>query len=306
MLDQSLSMADPVPGGTKWTQITQSLSAFIDQAPATNFSLGLQYFGLPAKASPNSTTGFVDSCNVDDYARPEVEIGPPTAESRKALKDSMALHWPGSNTPTEPALRGALAYAKSWATDHPEAVTAIVLATDGEPYGCSSSTEGTAAAAAEGASGSPPVFTYVIGVGAGLASLAPIAEKGGTRAPILVDDSTDLRGGFNGALDHVRGAEALPCRYEIPHPDDGQKLDFSLVNVTFTPGSGAEMGRRLTLLRVVDSSVCDRAAGWYYDRADEPTEIRLCPTLCSEVNSQAHESRVDILVGCQTQQSEVR
>jgi hypothetical protein len=305
MLDQSLSMAEPLPGGTRWTQVTQALTSFFQNAAADNFALGLQYFGLPAAASPDTPSGFVDSCNPADYAHPEVEIDTLTDATRKSLKASIDAHWPSSNTPTGPALRGAIDHARSWATEHRGSVTAVVLATDGEPYGCGSSTELTAAIAADGVAGTPPIFTYVIGVGAGLSDLASIAEQGGTRQPILVDDSTDLRAGLSSALEHVRGAEVLPCHFEIPQPSAGDTLDFTRVNVNYTPGSGDQAGQRLTLLQVADEPSCSRAEGWYYDNPGQPTEIRLCPALCDEINAHAHDGSVNVVLGCQSRQAEV-
>src|SRR5262245_20350540 len=42
MLDQSGSMSDPVPGGTKWTAITAALNTFLQAPASAGISVGIQ------------------------------------------------------------------------------------------------------------------------------------------------------------------------------------------------------------------------------------------------------------------------
>jgi hypothetical protein len=39
--------------------------------------------------------------------------------------------------------------------------------------------------------------------------------------------------------------------------------------------------------------------GWYYDDADSPTKIILCPTACSAANA-TKNSKLEAVVGCKT------
>ena len=71
---------------------------------------------------------------------------------------------PGSNTPTEPALEGAIDYASAWAKAHPTHKVIVVFATDGLPMGCDSTVGGAAKIAAAGLAGAQSIATYVIGV----------------------------------------------------------------------------------------------------------------------------------------------
>src|ERR1700733_1537399 len=111
MLDQSRSMDDD----TKWTSVTGALKSFFAQPSAAGIGVGLQYFGL-------DSGGDGSSCTASDYATPEIEIGAlPGASS--SLSSSLDAHGPTSDTPTFPALQGAVDHAKSWASTPPGHVT---------------------------------------------------------------------------------------------------------------------------------------------------------------------------------------
>ena len=77
MLDQSASMMESVPGGTKWTAVTSALNAFINQPSLSGVGVGLQYFGVspmatgcPAKCTTTADCGthglcisFINKCS---------------------------------------------------------------------------------------------------------------------------------------------------------------------------------------------------------------------------------------------------
>ena len=67
-------------------------------------------------------------------------------------------------------------------------MTAVVLATDGEPTNCNPNrVETVAERAAEGLAQTPSIKTFVIGVGSELVTLNLIAQKGGTDKAIIVN-----------------------------------------------------------------------------------------------------------------------
>jgi hypothetical protein len=99
------------------------------------------------------------------------------------------------------------------------------------------------------------------------------------------------------ALNQIRGA-ALGCSYQIPDPGDAGVIDFTQVNVQYTPGSG---GPAQAIPQAPDQASCPpNADAWYYDNATAPTKILLCPYTCNRITPDS-SGQVDILLGCQTQ-----
>jgi hypothetical protein len=300
MVDQSFTMSDPVPsdpvpgGETKFSAVQSAMQSFFQSPQSAGMSAGLQFFGLPVAV----TGGLVnDSCSSSDYAKPNVEIGllPANAD---ALAASFQAHAPAGSTPTDPALEGAVEHAAAWATANPGHVPAVVLVSDGNPWGCSSSTASSAAIAAKAAAGStavPGVLTFAVGIGSNAAGLDLIAAGGGTGHAYYVDDSGALSDAFLAALESIR--VAAPCVYAIPEPDTGT-VDLAKVNVTY---DGSVIGQ------LAGARSCTAAGGWYYDPPDEPRTIDLCSSTCqaifqlSQSATSASANGVDIALGCQTQ-----
>ncbi|MFT3698594.1 MAG: vWA domain-containing protein [Kofleriaceae bacterium] len=282
MLDQSGSMAD----SNKWTNVTAALDTFLSQSNLQGFSAGIGYFG-------NDTSGFgEDSCTASDYATPAVEIAALPGAST-ALKNSIAQHSPVSGTPTYAALGGAISHAKTWATAHPNDVTAIVFATDGVPEECDTNQTHINALASAAYAGTPKIATFVIGVGSELTSLNGLAAAGGTTAAFLVDTGGNTNQQFLDAMNAIRNSAA--CTYQIPLPTDGSMVDYQTVNVVVTPNGGSAT----TVPQVANQAACPATGdGWYYDNPAAPTTINLCATSCGSV--QTTGTNVDITLGCDT------
>lgn len=318
MLDQSGSMNDKLASGDrKWAAVTGAIRSFLAQPGMEGVSVGLQYFPLPDNRSCPSfqvclkdsdcTCGpcelFVcaggggDSCDPKVYAAADVEIDS-IASAASSIRDSIDRHGPGGDTPTSAALKGAIDHAQAWTSDPARAnhVVIVVLATDGQPTECDVSLANINGIAAAGASASPKIRTFVIGVGSSLANLNGIAESGGTTAAFVVDTAADVGAQFLEALNRIRGS-AVACSYTIPNPPDGQQVAFDHVNVRYTPGSGASS---VNLAQVRDSTACaGKSSAWYYDDRDQPKQILLCPNTCSTVESDANGG-VDVVLGCET------
>ena len=128
-----------------------------------------------------------DSCDAAAYAAPAAAIAalPGAAASITASIDAQT---PTGNTPTAPALTGAIQQASAWAKAHPDHRVITVLATDGIPTRCEpTDIDPVAAIAKAGAVAAPSISTFVIGVfgPADVAQNAPdklnlIAQQGGT------------------------------------------------------------------------------------------------------------------------------
>jgi hypothetical protein len=202
----------------------------------------------------------------------------------------MAAAMPMGDTPTRPAILGAIDYAKDVRDASPGTRTAIVLVTDGDPDICDSSVANVSLEVAKVASSIP---TYVIGVGQSLTSLDMIAQSGGTGAPTLVDvgDPAATKSQFLTALEKIRGL-VLSCDFALPSPPAGMALDFKSVNVLYTPSSAPAT-------QLLYDGACSTGVGWRYDDAQHPSKVELCPSSCDSVRHD-HSGRIDVVFGCAT------
>jgi hypothetical protein len=327
MLDQSGSMLqDAGNGQNKWQAVKKALTSFMMEKAAAGIGLGIQYFGLPdpnvagcpaipcsqegdcTAVNPGCTTcgpggvchsaynPDIDACDPVEYAWAEVPIAPLPGNGN-AILASLGMHAPGTNTPTAPALQGAIDYARAWKTAHAGHVAVVALATDGLPSECDMDQSHLNDIAAKGLSGMPSIPTYVIGVGPALSELDAIASAGGTKVAFHVDLDPNVEQAFLDAMNTIRGA-ALGCKYQIPPPPQGKALDFDLVNVDYTPGGG---GMKTTIPKVDSPAQCPASGdAWYYDDSASPTAIVLCDATCGVVSKDVMGGEVDIVLGCET------
>jgi hypothetical protein len=303
LMDQSGSMSDPVPGGvTKWDAVSSAIASFVKSASSAGVNMGIQYFGLPTSVVSNGAV--TEACDVSAYATPDVGLGA-LPRNGDAIVASLAAHAPLGTTPTQPALQGAIDYARSWATAHANQVPVIVLATDGEPYGCGSTVGGTQTVAAQGAASGSRVVTFVVGIGDQSTALDGIAQAGGTGQAFYVDTTGSVSDQFLAALAAVRGSPRLACTFSIPQPDAGT-LDLTKVNVTF--GAAGETAGRKIIRNVFSPDVCSTSsAEWYFEPSTAaPTSIQLCPATCDAVRGQTSGATIQIALGCTTQPAVTR
>ncbi|HET7540123.1 MAG TPA: hypothetical protein VFK05_09630 [Polyangiaceae bacterium] len=243
-------------------------------------------------------------CDVAKYAAPATPIAvlPGAAAGLVASIDAKA---PLGDTPTGPALSGAIQQASAWATAHKDHRVVAVLATDGVPTQCTPDTiPEIAALARAGVQGNPSISTFAIGVfsqndidqGA-QSALDTIARQGGTNKAFIVDTQKDVTAQFQAALDSIRGAR-LACQYQVPEPTNGGSLNYGKVNVTLTNG-----GQKTFIYYVKDAAACDASGGWYYDvepSSGTPTKIIACPATCTQFESASNGATVGIELDCDT------
>jgi Mg-chelatase subunit ChlD len=276
MIDISGSMDQQ----NKWTSVKQALSTFVNDTANKGIGIGIQYF--PAS----------NECALGSYSTPSVPIAA-LPNNAQAIITSLNQHSPGGGTPTQPALEGAIQYARTWKTQNPTHTVIVLLATDGEPNDCNSSVHSVESVASAGASGNPQIPTFVIGVGSSLTSLNGIAAAGGSKQAYIVTSGDVSQ--FTAALTAIRGAATLPCTYQMPSPPAGQTLDPTKVNVKFTSSGGQDTD----LLQVANAGACTTAGGWYYDSSGGTQVIKLCPASCNTVTNDP-KGQVNVLLGCKT------
>jgi hypothetical protein len=266
-------------------------------------------YGTCRRFDPLSLCAHTTDCRVTTYATPAAEIAV-LPGAAPALGSVITAKVPDGNTPSAPALEGAIAHARTWASSHPDHKVAVLLATDGlpteciaDPAGDPGGISGVTAVAAAGLSSSPSISTFVIGVfspedrqdGAD-DNLNQIARAGGSDQAFIVETSGDVEQDFRDALDEIRGTR-LPCEFQIPK-GNGNSPAYDQVNVVFTTG-----GEPTVLYYWPSENECDpTSGGWYYDvdpQAGIPTKIIACPVSCGEFQN-ASDGRVSIRLGCAT------
>jgi hypothetical protein len=271
MFDRSGSMADQ----SKWTSCSQGLDAFFSDPNSKGLLASLQFFAQAKE------------CQAASYQTPLVPMQPLPSPS---FTSAIAGVSPNGGTPTLPALQGAIAYAQQNQTINPNSKVAVVLVTDGDPNDCNSTVADVSAAAKAVASTVP---TYVIGIGS-VASLDAIAAAGGTGKAFVVSTTnpaqtaTDLET----ALAAIKGS-TLGCEYQVPTAPAGQSIDFTKVNVIYTPSGGSPE----TLS--YNATCGGNGQGWYYDNPSAPTKIEICAASCTSIEADKG-GKVSVALGCDT------
>lgn len=314
VVDSSLSMDEAIQGGaTRWDAVSGALVDFLDDPANADTALGLGYFPIlpPATCQMGDPNCFCiltfcvplsferASCDVADYSSSAVPLTLPP--NPLALINDLQGHLLNGGTPTRPALEGAVQYVTSWAMMHPDRKSVIVLATDGEPSGCTNNTpQDVANVAAAALAGPAAIQTFVIGVGSSLQSLNLVAEAGGTQQAYLVEDA-NAAAAFAMALEQIRGA-ASPCDFLIPVEGAQGKVDPTRVNVKLTP-PGSTTPTLIAQTADGSATTCGPEGGWHYDNPSAPSAIELCPASCQALNAgtaQLERASVQVEFGCQT------
>jgi len=190
-----------------WADTKRGLAQFLGDPASAGVGVGLQLFG--------------DSCDPASYETPTVPIAR-LPENAAAVLGAFPLA-PTRETPTRPALEGAIRHARRWQTEHPARTTIVTLVTDGFPEECESTTENVAQVAQEGLAGSPSIRTFVVGID----SLGGIfrfvgdvaAVSGGPALTVPAQSAADLAGAFAAVRDNACGtacAPGLPPRSGCP------------------------------------------------------------------------------------------
>jgi len=286
LMDRSQSMGLKVMGSnlTRWDALHAAVQSFAQNPDAAGIRAGIGFFSLSGGADDTR------DCNPDGYAAPSVPIGL-ISEIGPDLAAAMDDVTPGGLTPTVPALQGAIGYARSWAQANPGRATTVVLVTDGFPTQCDNAPEHISEAARTGYESAEHIRTFVIGVGdVAKFNLNNYARSGGTKTAYLTD-AGDVTSTFVEALNNITN-RALACEYQLPPAPDGMKLDTAKVQVLYTPASGDP--EEVPSISALSACAKNPNGGWYYDNADSPSKISVCPCTCARLQA----GRVDVRLGC--------
>lgn len=238
-------------------------------------------------------------CNASAYQRPAVGIGT-IAERVNEIDQSLSRRPLQGLTPTAPALEGAIAHAREWATAHPEQTVVVVLATDGIPTECGDDLANIVSIAETGVNSNPEVRTLVFGVfqlgdALSINNVNQIARAGDTDQALLIDTQADVNAQFLKALRSIRG-NTFACEFQL----SSTAVNYDLVNLEFKADPDAEAEQ---LTYVESASECDpRKGNWHYDIGPDngtPTRIEVCPGVCTRFKA-AVEGELSLQIGCKT------
>jgi hypothetical protein len=316
------------PTLSRWDLTSAALIKFFQSAEAADLNVALRFFpddtpgctGFPAAGmgfpppgmdagapAADAGTGADLNCDIPTCAMPLVNIAPlladpaPTDAHEAELVAAVASHAPpgpempnpNPSTPTYAALGGAEQWAVTYQMAHPDGQAVVVLVTDGEPYGCDTSTNNIARLAAD-ANTQAGVLTYVVGLtGSSEAGLNQIARSGGTDQAYFVSDGNTATDDLLKTLIAIKGM-ALSCDLEVPTNDEsGMEINPHLINVNYASGTNpaTELGY------VENLAACGSEPAWYYDDPNNPTIIHLCPSTCDSVKADTMAT-LQILAGC--------
>jgi hypothetical protein len=272
----------------KWPQVRDALNVFARNPNYANMGVALQFFPVRQQ------------CNVTQYGAPIVPMQVlPGVEP--AFSSAVAAQRMFGGTPLVQVMQGMIAYMRGWSKAHTDRKPVLVLATDGIPDDtCSASNidpvnslPNALALAKDAYEGDPSIPVFVIGVGEELTALNAIAQAGGTESAAVIATTGNVTEKFLAALDNIRRS-ALACDYAIPPPSSGE-IDYDAVNVTFREGSA----KTETFYYVGTADDCQLSASgaWYYDDANSPTKVVLCPQTCERVSA-ASDGKMAVAFGC--------
>ncbi len=318
MQDRSGSMGDATAAGpSKWTVITGALTKFVNDKQSAGIGAGIGFFAVETPAAADAGGGHGrhgggngggnDSCNAADYAIPDVPIANLNGNAAAIVK-AIGNISPSGDTPTEPALQGAIDYAQTWQKAHPTHKVVVVFATDGLPNGCNSTVAGAAAIAKTGDSGATPIETYVVGVFGStdcpnglnqsctvVTNVNEIAKSGGTGSAFIVNTGANTETEFENAMNAIRNANNVACDYDVPPAPNGKAVDLTRATVEYTSGTAAAVD----LAWASSASACDSTSGgWYYDGTVGQAKIHLCPVTCTKVEADSNAS-IQLLLACE-------
>ena len=183
------------------------------------------------------------------------------------------------NTPTRPALQGAVDACLARLQDEPEHICAVIFVTDGEPTSCDPLDADTIGAIAAEACQNE-IYVFTIGFpnisqdGADL--LDHVAAEGCTEAAFIID-SGNMSDQFTEQLLEIQ-KQMMGCSFRL-QPISADIVDQDAAQVVFRPSDGGPDER---YDRVNDASACT-GNQFYFDDNANPQNVTLCEALCDRV-----------------------
>jgi hypothetical protein len=285
----------PDPKQSKWHILKQALLSTFDQLPE-EAAVGLSLY---------PTSGV---CGV--ATSPAVPVALLSTSGQRdalvaGLPEPLDNDGPINQTPTAEALFRMAEYMMAIDATLLPGSRSVVLITDGKST-CNQEHADVIGAATHAINSG--IRTFVVGVPgseAFKATLSETAQVGGTGESgcshagpsychfdmTAYSTPDELGANLLAAFGDIKG-QIVSCVYDIPQNPEGGTIDYSYINVRYTPGDGS----------VAQDLLYDEACqgpGWHYDAPTNPSKIHMCPETCEALKADL-SPRVDVLFGCPT------
>jgi hypothetical protein len=324
MLDQSGSMSDTSGSTSKWNAAVSSITTFVNDPNSTGLDVAFNEFA--------GGIAFLDfNCSGSQYSNPLVAMGALPGNAQNVVNALASTAPTGLGTNIEPGLRAATDGCIAHQTATGERCI-VIFVSDGQPNVCSTDANLLASIAGD-AYTQYGVQTFMVAMaGSDFNLMNQIAVAGGTdcdpNGPNNACDIQNDASAFIDALNQIRETTVVTeyitetrteflteyhtetrtevqtsvistpveCEWVLPAPPDGETMDVNKVNVDIAVGTQTQR-----LGYIASSEECQSTGGgWYYDDATAPTKILVCDETCGVIQA-VPETRVDLLLGCETQ-----
>jgi len=264
MVDSSFAIAlQPV-----WPQLTQGITAFVDDAANTGLGVGIQFYGA--------------MCSEQFYATPRVPVAPLPGVAA-SIRTSFPAPVNGVAASISPAVEGGSNYAAMLETSDPDRETDLVIFSDGlfDTLTCGSGIVEATSAASLAFGRAPSIRTHVIAIDAGLlgvfTDLSPLdglaaAGGSGTARRVQVDLASAAQ--IQAALQQLTD-EAMPCAFKVP---SGFVAARTALEWRVIPNQAPTIWPQ-----VANVGACGNNAAVY--PVSGSTYLQLCPTACATLHA---------------------
>lgn len=285
-VDSSTSMGtiDPSDNTSKLEAVTEAIKVFMTNPESAGVHVALDFWcGGKQELACDPTTS---AARLRNSAFSALPAAPDSAEvSRLSSVESCG------GTPLAWSLEGALQFAQetqeTLKTDGEIGQVAVLLVSDGAPYGCDASAQDEHAIQVAGQYFSDfGIKTFAMGLdsNATLKSLLnKISVEGGTEEAIALEKDAYSTADLAARFSELRG-EALPCVYPLPEIPGGYSFDPKATSVSVN-------GAAEPLTHDEDCA----AEGWRV--GDDGESIQLCPASCEAVQAMP-EATIQVGFAC--------
>ncbi|HEX4339717.1 MAG TPA: VWA domain-containing protein [Polyangiaceae bacterium] len=257
LLDRSGSMNGDAGGDTRWN-VAKSAIGKITSALGANIRFGLATYSSCEKGGCSAGSVVVPIAP-DNATAVETFLASTTdqrsSDGKGLTSDGKLKYLCDSGDPETSTGKSLSALTAEPSLMDPARTNAVILLTDGkENDECKGDCDG-ACGAGKLLAQSPPVKTYVVGLGVSASALDAIAEAGGTTSSIATDDLGQLSGAFDTITSSVDS-----CEYTVgtaPPDTDGLYVFFDKAPVSKDPANGwsyASAGKKLEF----NGKACDQ------------------------------------------------
>ncbi len=292
-VERSAATAAPiVAGGTVWSQVQTGMNSFfsnpVNNIVRTTLTLFPDSPTAPATTPDCNTTTCTSATSCT--ARATLNFANNSTFATAMLGASPAAGGPPTSAAYDGVVKTANLFTSSPVYINDTHIAVLVLASDVANCNPSVSALATAAAAALASS---KIRTYVIGIGVPATTTAAIASAGGGQAFDLVPNAL-LGTNLALALNSIR-QNMFPCSYTLPAPGLFDPSNPLLSRVYGAPGPITVAPQT----QVANLAACGATGGFYYDNNANPTQVILCPLLCTAHRALLY-SAIKLVISCPT------